>query len=50
MHAEESTRYQLPDKSNALEGYLHLAEKFYNKYTDYVVAAFFYKRVIEIAK
>jgi len=32
MSAEESTRYQYPDKSNALEGYLNLAEKFYNQY------------------
>lgn len=50
MNSEESTRYQYPDKTNALEGYFNLAEKFFYDNSDYVVGAFFYKRVIEISK
>ncbi|KAM3134990.1 hypothetical protein pb186bvf_012990, partial [Paramecium bursaria] len=50
LQAQESTRYQLPDRSAALGGYLILAEQFYNNHKDYVVSAYFYKRVINIAR
>ncbi|KAM3132429.1 hypothetical protein pb186bvf_015529 [Paramecium bursaria] len=50
IQAEESTRYQLPDRSAALEGYLILAEQFQNNHQDYIVSAYFYKRVINIAR
>lgn len=50
QNAEESMKYSLPDKSAALDGYLHLAEMFYNDYQDYIVSAYFYKRVIHVAK
>jgi hypothetical protein len=50
MNSEESTRYQYPDKTAALDGYFNLAEKFYQEYNDFIVGAYFYKRVIEIAK
>jgi len=32
LNAEESTRYQYPDKTAALEGYQLLADKFFNDY------------------
>lgn len=50
MNAEESTRYQYPDKTSALDGYYSIAEKFFLEYHDFIVSAYFYKRVIEISK
>lgn len=50
QQAEESTRYQYPDKSQALEGYMALADTFYNDNQDFIVSAYFYKKVIRIAK
>ncbi|CAD8090961.1 unnamed protein product [Paramecium sonneborni] len=48
--AEENAKYEKPDKTQALNEYLNLAEFFFTEYQDYIVAAYFYKRVIQISR
>lgn len=50
MQAEEYTKYVYPDKAPAIEGYKNLADKFFYDYKEFSTAAYFYKKVISIAK